>query len=580
MSVKLKLGKSGIVVSSYCCILAGVQSNNLPALAQTIAPITPDTPEPSKPEPLPAQPNPLNPPLIAPPVPESVLDIPGTIVVKQFQFVGNTVFSQEELNQAIAEFTGKPISFAQLIQAANQITQFYLQQGYITSGAYLPAQNLQSDTVQIQVLEGSLADIEVNVVKGRLKPNYIRSRIERTISTPLNIDRLTEALQLLQVNPLIASLDAELSAGIQPGTNSLSVSVVGADTFNIKAKLNNNRNPSIGSFERTVEISEANLLGIGDKITFTYNNTDGSNQYKGDYTLPINARNSTLAFNFDIANNEIIESPFDELDIKVDSRKFDFSWRQPILQKATAEIGQELALEFTLSRRESDNSILGVNFPISPGADENGETRTSVLRFGQEWLQRNRTQVFSARSQFNVGIDAFNATIIDDEPNSQFFFWRGQLLYLNIFGSPNQASTVNPSILLRSDLQLSADALIPVEQFSLGGNATVRGYRQDALLTDNGFLMSAEMRLPIATVPSVKGILQLTPFIDLGVGWNTDKESTDFNTLIGTGLGLLWEMEDRLTTRIDWGIPLVNNDENKDTLQENGLYLRLEYNLF
>ena len=133
---------------------------------------------------------------------------------------------------------------------------------------------------------------------------------------------------------------------------------------------------------------------------------------------------------------------------------------------------------------------------------------------------------------------------------------------------------------MRSDLQLSADALISVEQFSLGGNATVRGYRQDTLLTDNGFFLSAETRLPLATVPQVKGTLHFTPFIDLGIGWNTDNEPTDANTLIGTGFGLLWEMENRLTTRIDWGIPLVNKSSDRDTLQENGVYLQLEYNLF
>ena len=580
MSVKSKFSKSGIVISFCSCVLAEMQLNTVRVSAQAITPITPDSPEPLQPELLPSKPNPLNTPLIEPPIPEAVQDIPGTIVVEQFRFVGNTAFSQEELNQVIASFTEKPISFAQLIEAASQITQFYLQQGYITSGAYLPAQNLQSDIVQIQVLEGSLADIEVNVVEGRLKPNYIYNRIKKAVSIPLNIDRLTEALQLLQLNPLISSLDAELSAGIQPGTNSLSVSVVGADTFNLTAKLNNYRNPSIGTFERGVELSEANLLGIGDKITAAYKNTDGSNKYEGSYTLPINASNGTLAFNFSIANNEIIESSVEDLDIKVDSRDFDFSWRQPILQQAKAEVSQEFALDLTASRRESDSSILGVAFPISPGADENGELRTSVLRFGQEWLQRSRREVFSVRSQFNFGINAFDATVSNEEPDSQFFTWRGQLLYLSLLGSSETRSTVNPSILLRSDLQLSTDALIPVEQFSLGGNATVRGYRQDALLTDNGFFVSAETRLPIATFPSIKGTLQLTPFIDLGIGWNTDNEPTDFNTLIGTGLGLLWEMEDRLTARIDWGIPLVNRDEDKDTLQENGIYLKLEYSFF
>ncbi len=595
MSVKPKLGQLGerltslisrptqtsFQIMSYCClILAGIQLNTFSASAQAIAPLTPDPPEPPRPEPLPNQPNPLDTSPNVPPIPESVLDIPGTIVVKEFQFVGNTAFTQAELNSAIAEFTEKPISFAQLIQAADLITQFYIRQGYITSGAYLPAQNLQSEIVKIQVVEGSLADLEVNVVEGNLKPSYIHSRLERATTKPLNIDRLTEALQLLQLNPLIASLDAELSAGIQPGTNSLSVSVVEADTFKVTAQLNNNRNPSIGTFERGVEISDANLLGIGDKITVAYNDTDGSDQYKGSYTLPINSRNGTLGLNFSISHNKIIESPFDELDIQVDSRDFDLTWRQPVIQKATSEINRELAFDLTASRRESNASILDIDFPISPGADENGETRTTAIRFGQEWLQRSRRDVLSARSQFNFGIDAFNATVSNEEPNSAFFTWRGQLLYLSILGSPNDISTLNPSILLRSDLQLSADPLIAVEQFSLGGNSTVRGYRQDELLTDNGWFLSAELRLPIATFPSVQGTLQLTPFVDFGIGWNTDDEPTEYNTLVGTGLGLLWESSDRLNARIDWGIPLVNREEERATWQENGVYLQLEYDLF
>jgi hemolysin activation/secretion protein len=563
---------------AYCCsVLAGIQLNTL-ASAQTITPEPPEPPEPARPEPLPDRPLPLNPQLITPPVPEAVRDIPGTIVVNKFQFVGNTAFTQAELNRAIASFTGKPISFAQLIQAADRITQFYVERGYITSGAYVPAQNLQGDTVKIQLVEGSLSEIEVNV-EGNLQPSYIRSRLESSTTKPLNIDRLTEALQLLQLDPLIESLDAELSAGIQPGTNSLTVSVVEADTFKVTARLNNNRNPSIGTFKRSIEVSEANLLGIGDKISVGYNDTDGSDRYVGSYTIPINSNNGTLGFNWSVANNKIIEPPFKDLDIEVDSRDFDFTWRQPVWRQATSEINRELAFDLTASRRESDASILDVDFPISPGADENGETRTSAIRFGQEWLERSRNHVFSARSQLALGIDVFNATVSDEEPDSQFFSWRGQILYLELLGS-EEVSTVNPSILLRSDLQLSTDSLIAVEQFSLGGNATVRGYRQDALLTDNGWFVSAEVRLPLATFPSVAGTLQLTPFVDFGIGWNNDGEPIDYNTLLGTGLGLLWESGDRTSARIDWGIPLVNRNDERSTWQENGVYLQLEYDLF
>ncbi|WP_235182307.1 POTRA domain-containing protein [Fischerella thermalis] len=249
-------------------------SNTSSAWGQPINPVTP-TPEQPSPTPLPPLEKPLQVPPTTPLTPEELQNVPGTIVVQKYEFIGSTVFSQQELEQATADFVGKPITFAELLQAANQVTQLYLQQGYITSGAYIPSQEIQLGIVKIQVLEGSVEDIKVNIVKGRLHPNYVRDRIAVAGYEPLNINRLQEALQLLQLNPRIERLNAELTAGTKPGTNSLEVTVVSADTFNTRLILDNHRNPSIGSFERGIDISEASLLGLGDEFTFGYRNTDG-----------------------------------------------------------------------------------------------------------------------------------------------------------------------------------------------------------------------------------------------------------------------------------------------------------------
>jgi hemolysin activation/secretion protein len=512
-----------------------------------------------------------------------MLDIPGEIVVKKFEFVGSTVFSQEELSQTTAEFVGRPITFAQLLQAANQVTELYLKQGYITSGAYIPSQAIQSGTVTIQVVEGSLEEIEVEIVKGRLNPDYVRSRLAIAVSKPLNINRLQEALQLLQLNPLIESLNAELSAGTKPGTNSLAVRVVGAKTFVATLGLNNNRNPSIGSFERGLELSEANLLGLGDEIIFAYTNTDGSNKFEGSYTLPVNAHNGSLSFRYQLSNNEIIEPPFDDLDIRVDYRQFELNFRQPVIERATPESSQELALSLGAEREESDTSILGVDFPLSPGANDRGEIRISKLNFAQEWLQRSRQEVLLARSEFGLGIDAFDATINDEGPDSRFFLWRGQILYLRLLGEATGNPAIGPTLLLRSELQLSSEPLLTIEQFTLGGYSTVRGYRQDTILSDNGFFVSAEVRVPILQVPEVEGTLQIAPFIDFGTGWNIDRGNLDPNTLAGVGFGLLWQMGEKFNARLDWGIPLIDVDDpdsGSRTLQQDGIYFQVEYKPF
>ncbi|MEM8831431.1 MAG: ShlB/FhaC/HecB family hemolysin secretion/activation protein [Cyanobacteria bacterium P01_G01_bin.19] len=569
------------MVFYFMFLLSGLMRQ--PVASAQPQPIDPLTPEPNpvpQPQPLPPDENPLDDPFDAPPLPDSLLDIPGTVVVDRFSFSGNTAFTQAELNTAIASFTGRPISFADLVRAADVITQLYVKQGYITSGAYLPEQNLSSGTINIQVLEGSLAEIEVNIEGGRLGKNYIRDRLISRVSTPLNINELQSALQLLQLNPLIESLDAELSTGILPGTNSLEVSVVGADTFTLQTRLNNNRNSSIGTFERGLVLREANLFGIGDEINLGFLNTDGSNQYEAGYTLPLNSRDGTLRFDFRLTDNEIVESDFEAVDIDIESRSYNLTWRQPLVRRATPTVNQEFALNLIASRRESNTSLLDRSTSISPGVNSSGELRTSGLSFGQEWLQRNRRQVIAARSQFNFGLDIFDATVSNDEPDSEFFAWRGQFSYLRLLSTPRGNPAIGSTVLLRSQLQLAADPLIPTEQFSLGGSTTVRGYRQDALLTDSGFSAAAELRLPIARLSQLGANIQLSPFIDFGTGWNNDGEETEFNTLLGAGLGLIIQTEDRLSARVDWGFPLINHQSRNDTLQDSGVYLQMQYDLF
>ncbi len=65
--------------------------------------------------------------------------------------------------------------------------------------------------MKIQIVEGSLQEIRISGQE-RLSPDYVRSRLNIATGKPLNRDRLIEALQVLQINPLIASLSAEAIA--------------------------------------------------------------------------------------------------------------------------------------------------------------------------------------------------------------------------------------------------------------------------------------------------------------------------------------------------------------------------------
>ncbi len=494
-------------------------------------------------------------------------DIGATFRVNRIDVVGSTVFTPEQFASVIAPFVGRELTFAELLQARDAITKLYVDNGYVTTGALIGPQTIQDGVVTIQVVEGSLQEIQVTGNR-RIRSSYIRDRVRLGAGTPLNVSNLLEKLQLLRLNPRIQNLSAELQAGTNPGSNILQVAVEEADTFSVDVFLDNGRSPSVGSFRRGVELREANLLGLGDTLSIGYANTRGSNTIDVNYALPINARDGAISFGFSQGWNRVIEKPFNLLDIQSTSRSYNLTYRQPVLQTPT----QELALGLSFSRMESQTE-LGIDnigpFPLSPGADSEGRTKVSALRFFQEYTQRSNHHVLALRSQFSVGVDWLGATVNQDAPDSRFLAWRGQAQWVRQLAS-------DTLVLVKGDLQLTGDSLLPLEQFGLGGQLSVRGYRQDALLTDNGALVSAEVRLPILRARQIGGTLQLAPFIDVGTGWNVNGKKTSPSTLIGVGLGLLWRQEN-LSIRLDWGQPLTSIEGENRSLQEKGLYFSARY---
>jgi len=551
-----------------------------PIQPQDIVP--PQVPQPRLPE-APIQLPPLEQLLPQPtpqPTPESPTNVPDTIFVRRIEVVGSTVFSAADFDQITRKYTNRNLTFAELLQVRLEITNLYIgdpkQPKYVTSTAVLPPQTLSDGIVKIQVIEGSVESINV-VGTRRLNPNYVRSRIKLATGTPLNVTALLEQLRLLQLDPLIRTISADLQAGTRSETSILQVTVSEAKTLSITPFIDNARSPSVGTLRRGLELAQANLLGFGDSLQIGYANTDGSNSVDLSYVIPTNPRNGTLRFAYGSNRSRVIEQPFDVLDIQSRSHYYELTYRQPIVQRPT----QELALGITLSHQSSQTE-LGIDnigpFPLSPGADAQGRTRISAVRFFQDYVQRSDREVFAARSQLSFGVGWFDATQNATAPDSRFLAWRGQAQWTRLL-APDSL------LIVRSDLQLSASsaprsvrALVPLEQIGIGGVETVRGYRQDALLTDNGFLFSTELRLPILRTASRTGVLQLTPFVDVGAGWNRGgNNNSSSNPLVGVGLGLLWRQGDNFSARLDWGIPIVSVDSEKRTLQENGIYFSIRY---
>jgi hemolysin activation/secretion protein len=505
-------------------------------------------------------------------------DLPSSIIINRFEVTGSTVFTPADLAQITSRFTNKPLDFAQLLQVSSEITQLYVRNGYINSGAYIPGNqsfDVKGGTLEIKVIEGRVEDIVVTGTE-RLDPNYIKNRIALGANQPLKIDRLIESLQLLQLNPLIKSISTELVSGQQPGTSIIQLKVIESPNWQAGINIANNRSPSVGELQGQISASNNNVSGLGDTIGVAYGRSEASNVFDVNYTLPLNPHNGTLRLQYSKSNSRVIEAPFDRLDINSSGQDFGLTYRQPIIQTPT----QEFAMGVTLARRETNTgylfSVIGerIGYP-SPGADINGVTRVTAARLFQDYTIKDTQQVFALRSQLNLGVNALDASINSSSPDSKFLTWRGQAQYV-------RALAPNSLFLVKVESQLADRPLLALEQIGLGGQDTVRGYRQDLLLADNGIIASAEVRLPIFTMPESKQIFQVVPFLDFGYAWNQPNNPSpnpNPNVIASGGLGLRYQGGDSFSAKLDYGIPFIKSNSIQGAGQEKGLYFSLNYNL-
>ncbi|MCK5720461.1 MAG: ShlB/FhaC/HecB family hemolysin secretion/activation protein [Thiomargarita sp.] len=511
------------------------------------------------------------------------------IEVKGFKFKGNKNFSDAELREVTWSYIGN-ISAEELQEAKNKITEHYIKNGYINSGAIIPDQKIDDGVIFIEIIEGILLNIDVTGNE-KLRTSYIKERLRDKTGDTLEIQKLQERLQMLQQNPRLKRIQAELGPGIRLGESILRIDVKEDRPYDFEVGVNNHRSPSVGAYRGEFKFWHHNITGIfgeqngwGDTLYLRYGLTKGLKDYTIRYDVPINHYYGTsLSFNIERSDSEVVEEPFKPLNIESEADTYAISIHQPIIK--TPKESFDLALKF--EKRMSKTYLLGQGFSFSPGVDE-GESDLSVIRFSQSWVKRSTVEVLAARSSFNFGIDVFDSTIdkdilIENAPDSRFFTWLGQFQYvrqLNFLESANK-KLGKSQIILRADVQLAREDLLPLEKLSIGGATTVRGYRENLLTRDNGFISSIEWRIPvfnfaIAGKNIEDGKVEIAPFIDYGRAWNTDIDTPDPTKIYSIGIGIRWSPNEHIYTQLYWGHALrdIPAPEDKD-LQDDGVHFQL-----
>jgi len=486
--------------------------------------------------------------------------------LKGYRFSGNTVYSNAQLIALVEDYAGKEIDTLDILQIKNLITKHYIDNGYINSGAIIPDQEIQDGILDIHIIEGELTEIRVTN-KGRLRDKYISDRIRLDMQKPFNFYILQKRLYLLQQNPRIKTINANLGPGAEKGESILDINIAEEKPYKVLVQADNYRPPSVGEAQGTIRFQYLDITGFGDSIDATINHTEGFDRGYINYQWPLTADDKLLYFAYENSQSKIVSDDVKELglDLKNDSETATIGFTFPAYRAITETYDVSLQLD----KRESTTYINGTPTSYAGSGAINGVSKISVLRLIQNWFKFDATHAYAFRHILSVGMEAFDSTQHDDgEPDSEFVAWLFQ------FQAALQNMGGDLQTVLRADCQFAFDDLMPMEQIAVGGANTVRGYRENLFVSDSGFIASAELRKAVYKSDSGKHLVQFAIFSDYGRTWPYSGP-IDPESIYSVGAGLRWQWNHRAQAEFYWGYPLVDISTPDDgSLQDKGIYLK------
>lgn len=526
---------------------------------------------------------PTLPPLPEPPAkkPERLPQL--QVFVREVKITGSTIFSPQELVRLTAPYTNREVTAEDLEELRLALTRLYVDNGYVTSGAILPDQTVTDGVITFHIVEGALSRIEVDGNRW-LRTDYIEQRLALGTGPPLNRDALAERMQLLREYGNINRLNASLRPGVRLGESILNVRVEEQRPYSLLFGFNNYQSPTVGAERGLASLAWQSLTGHGDPLNVTYGQSEGVvPQLDTSYAFPLTARDTTITVRYRKNDFDVVEAPFDDLDVKSESEIYSIALRHPLMRT----LHREIALSLTGEQLRNKTFLLGIPFSFSEGA-RRGKSVVSALRFALEWTERMQDQVLATRSQFSVGVDVLGATNNGSGiADSQFFSWLGQFQWVRRWGVRDIQT------IARLDVQLTDDPLLSLEQIAIGGRYSVRGYRENQLVRDNGLIGSLEARVPLLREATFWATtLELAPFVDVGRAWNVKGLGAHPETIASIGIGLRWTMTVHhefsstyplaFTPQFEvyWGHPFHNVPTSGGNMQDEGVHLQLLIAMF
>jgi hemolysin activation/secretion protein len=461
--------------------------------------------------------------------------------VHTVKFSGNTLFSRKHLLTAI-KFRPACLGLSQINGYLRILSNLYGQAGYVTSRAFLVPQDLSTGILTILIMEGRLEAFKFNG-----KPqSFLNQAFPRMTGNVLNLRAIEQGLD--QINRLSRyNAQIKLEPGSKPGLTIVDIRTVEGPLAYGSIGVDNSGQKSTGEKQLCYSLGAGNVLNLLDQWAVSgTKSTDWSNSYDSDslsFSLDVpygffnfGYRSTYSSYKNTFQSNEFTYSTSGQ----ANSHNLTLNW----LFHRDAE--SKSSLRWDVNYRIEKNYLLGeLLTSSSQKLSSVSMALTHSTRFGQGFL--------TLSPKITVGTDWFGAKkdTVHDTTTPRAQFYKGTL-------TASYSYPLTHSLLLSSTVfgQWSNDTLYGSQRLSIGGEYSVRGFKDTSISGDQGYYWRNDLTYTLGQFSYI-GELSAQLAVDAGSIVKDQNDALEGGSLMGSSLSLNTRSRD-VASHLSIGVPITS----------------------
>lgn len=415
------------------------------------------------------------------------------------------------------------LGISQINTLVKQVSDWYIGQGYITSRAFLTEQDLSSGTLSLTVMEGKLEEIKMENQRGAMLTMAFPGLTGKILNLR-DIEQGMEQINRLRKTPV----QIEIQPGSQPGYSVVNLTSKPEFPLQVAAGFDNSGQKSTGTGQISGSLTGNNLLGLADQwFVSTARSSDWASDHDAkSVQAGVNLPYGYWLFDYNYSYSDYLST--------IESQGY--LWRST---------GDSQAHRFTLSRvlfRNGDMKTaasLGLTHRLNRNYLNDAPLESSTRSLTSWTAGLNHSQKLwggyaTLNPAFSRGVPWFGGESDEDKnpdaPRAEFSKWTLSTSYY-------RPVTQRITWLTSAYGQWGDDRLYGSERLTVGGESSVRGFKEQYLSGDNGGYWRNELDTQLFAMPGLGQISSVTA-LDGGYLQRSNHDTNASGTLWGGAVGL------------------------------------------